>query len=165
MTQILQSSVLSCFSRLLGGVLFIFHNNCVPYSPLHTLLSLGRGEEPQALVEAACGSSGSGLYKKDKHIITPGATFALPGKRHMFLGHILLVSSFLKNKCQNHGISCFLPNMKHKKAEVLKQCTLHTSVNWYLSCPARKNLILWPLSTVFNFDINMCSPHVSFFSP
>lgn len=72
MTQILLSSVLSCISRLLGGVLFIFHNNCVPYS-----LHLGRGEEPQTLVEEASGSSGSGLYKKDKHIITPGAAFAL----------------------------------------------------------------------------------------
>lgn len=26
-----------------------------------------------------------------------------------------------------------------------------------------KNLILQPLSTVFSFDINMSSPHVSFF--
>lgn len=60
MTQTSLSSVLSCISGLLGGVLFIFHNNCAPYSP-----HLG---------------SGSGLYKKGKHIITPGATFALPRK-------------------------------------------------------------------------------------
>lgn len=74
MAQILLSSVLGCISGLLGGVVFIFHNR-VLYSP-----HLGRGKGPQASVEETFGSPRSGLYKKDKHIITPGATFALPRK-------------------------------------------------------------------------------------